>query len=385
MRLWFFVAGGVFALAIAQPARAQGEPSIMDWRIIQPQVQPSRAAPQTYRARRRYDAPRLQFHDDPTLGLYLPDMRLTTPAEAPPARTRIAVIGDSLADALASGMIADPGMAGELDIRPKTISASGLVRDDFHDWPQTAVALLRETPPPAALVVMLGLNDRQPIRAGGASLEPLGEAWRAAYLARVDALIQTARSARIPLIWVGLPPMRSQRLSTELATINDLIRTRVNAASETFVDVFDGFADPAGGFAATGPDVIGDTVRLRGPDGIHFSPAGQRKLAFFVERPLRRRIGDVASLAAPFPAIPPSPATPGHIALPPPDPATATPPVIRQRDAIGETRPIAPAVSGVTLIDRNATPPADPATRSLFDRGLSPAPRPGRSDDFRWR
>ncbi|MFN3483173.1 MAG: DUF459 domain-containing protein [Rhabdaerophilum calidifontis] len=375
-------------------ARAESEPSVQPWRVISlPRAQPQRAAPQTYRPRRRYDRPGLApaFPEDWTLGLVMPPV--TAPdagtAGAAPAipdslKPQVLVIGDSLADALVAGFEADPAAKADLLFRHKSISASGLVRGDYHDWPKTLAALLAETPKPAALVVMLGLNDRQPIRAGDQTLEPLSEPWRDAYRKRIDAIIDRAQQARVPLVWVGLPVMRSPRLSAELAMLNEMIRERVTAVGETFVETFDGFSDQAGGFTASGPDIIGDIVRLRGPDGIHFSPAGQRKLAFFVEKPLRRRLGDRPG-AEPQPAMATLPVAPGAGQIPAVAPPPLPAPAIRLRDPIGEMRPLSPPASAATLTSRRSNPPADPATRDLFDRGLAPEPRPGRADDFRWR
>lgn len=375
----------------AASLRAEGDPSVQSWRIIAPapRAAPTQRAPaQTYRARRRYDAPRPRYPDDSTLGLHMPDITITMPTLPDTARTKIAVIGDSLADALAAGMEADPALKADLAIRAKTVSASGLVRDDFHDWPKTVTSLFAENPGFAALVVMVGLNDKQVMRTGDATLEPLTEPWREAYRKRIDAVIQAAQVARVPLIWVGMPIVRAPKLSTDLASFNEMIRDRVTASGETYVDIFDGFADQSGGFTATGPDVIGDIVRLRGADGIHFTPAGQRKLAFFVEKPLRKRIGETqpAEASASVASLPTGvPASPPEIAVPTPAPSAISIPIARPRVEIGEIRSLVSTTSASTLIGRQAKPIEDPATRDLFDRGLSPAPREGRSDDYRWR
>lgn len=396
MRPWSIpalLAGVCAAIGAAAPhsARAESEPGVQPWRVLTqpaPRAAPIRQPSQTYRARRRYDRA-VEYPDDWTLGLIMPPLAIpeaslaATPEEQ---RIRILVVGDSLADALVAGLAADPTLAGDLMVRHKTVSASGLVRDDFHDWAKVVPDLLAERQPLAALVVMLGLNDRQPIRAGGESFDPLSDAWREAYRKRVDAIIEQARAARVPLVWVGLPPMRAQKLSTELAQINAMIRDRVTSAGETFIETFDGFADEAGAFTATGPDVMGDNVRLRGPDGIHFSPSGQRKLAFFVERPLRRRLSERPGSivpAQPAVATPSASGNPTTISLP--VPAAAPPPAIKLREAIGATRPIAPATTANALIGRAPEPLQDPVTRDLFDRGLAPEARPGRADDFRWR
>lgn len=374
----------VAGLLSAQPLQAESDPSVQSWRIVAPtpRAAPAQRAPaQTYRARRRYDAPRPRYPDDSTLGLHMPDIAVTMPAVPDTARTKIAVVGDSLADALASGMEADPSLKAELLIRAKTVSASGLVRDDFHDWPKAIAGLIAENPGLAALVVMVGLNDKQVIRAGEATLEPLGDPWREAYRKRIDAVIQAAQVARVPLIWVGMPIVRAPKLAADLAEFNDMVRDRVTASGESYVDIFDGFADQSGNFTATGPDVIGDIVRLRGPDGIHFTPAGQRKLAFFVEKPLRKRIGETQ----PAEAVATLPASPQGIAIPAPAPSVIAIPIARPRAEIGEMRALVSTTSASALLGRQAKPIEDPATRDLFDRGLSPAPREGRSDDYRWR
>lgn len=397
------LAWACLVLAPALPLRAEGDSSVQSWRIIQaaPRVAPAQPG-QTYRARRRYDTPRNLYPDDATLGLVLPEITVALPDPAEGTRPRILVIGDSMADALAAGMNADPAIKADLALFPKTVSSSGLVREDYHDWPKTLREMVSATPDAAAILVMIGLNDRQAIRSGETSLEPLGEAWLEAYRQRVDTIIRLAQEARVPLVWVGLPVMRSPRLSQDMATLNALIRDRVTQAGETFVETYESFADGSSGFTATGPDVIGDIVRLRGPDGIHFTPAGQRKLAFFVEKPLRLRIQDrlnaaAAQVTAPLAAPPSTPgeaiaSLPAGIVPPPaermitiPAPVAAPPAVIRQRPEIGEIRPLSVQNSASSLAASQAPAIADPVTRDLFDRGLAPEPRTGRADDFRWR
>jgi hypothetical protein len=365
------------------------EASVMNWRASLPKqrVAPvARRPTQTYRARRRYDPPRLKL-DDAELGLTLPDLAITAPAPPDSARTKIALIGDSIAEALVAGLEADPGFQSELVLRHKTVSASGLVRDDYHDWPRALAAIIAENPDLAALVIAVGLNDRQPLRLNGQSLEPLSEPWREAYRARIDAVIAAAQKAKLPLFWVGLPIVRAPRLSADFVSINQMVRERVTAGGETYIETYENFADETGAFTATGPDIIGDQVRLRAPDGIHFTPAGQRKLAFFVDRPLRRRIADKLApkdnpAIAALPATPDAPG-PREVTISLPAPATLSLP--KARPEVGETRPLFDASSATSLIGRSAPPASDPATRDLFDRGLSPEPRAGRSDDYRWR
>ncbi len=384
-------------LAVAPPNRAIAEESVMNWRAALPQQARPRPEAPTYRARRRIEvAPRYQ--DDAALGLHMPALKLDVPILADPNAPLIAILGDSLADALHFGFDGDSGLKSAYRLLHRTSSASGLVREDYFSWPKTIGTLLAEQRDITALVIMIGLNDRQVIRAGDQVLEPLSEQWREDYRKRVDAILTLARDAKVPVFWVGLPLMRSPKLSEDLMALNTLIRERVAIFGQTYVDIVDAFADASGGFSATGPDVIGDNVRLRGADGIHFTPAGQRKLAFFVDRALSRLPNErpqpaVSTLPAPVPI---APSVPNPVPQPVPVrlPSTLGPNwnaapggivIAPMRPAVGEVRPVSPPRQANTLADRPAPAYGDTVNRNLFDRGLPPAARPGRSDDYSWR
>ena len=73
-----------------------------------------------------------------------------------------------------------------------------------------------------------------------------------------------------------------------MALINDIIRERSYIGGVKFVDTWSGFTDQLGAFSAYGPDLTGQSKRLREPDGASFTARGNRKLANFVEIILRR-------------------------------------------------------------------------------------------------
>ncbi len=74
-------------------------------------------------------------------------------------------------------------------------------------------------------------------------------------------------------------------------------------AGATYIDVWEAFADEAGQYSAIGPDINGQTVRLRAADGVHFTKAGARKLAHFVEPEIRRNLDEVQPNTAPTPNL----------------------------------------------------------------------------------
>ena len=92
----------------------------------------------------------------------------------------------------------------------------------------------------------------------------------------------------MPVFWVGLPSVRGSRATSEMVYLNDLYRGRAEKAGITYVDMWDGFVDEAGNYNNYGPDFEGQTRRLRSGDGVHFTRAGARKLAHYVEREIRR-------------------------------------------------------------------------------------------------
>jgi hypothetical protein len=386
---------GLSGLVDDQAAKAQE--NVMDWRASLPRVQPARRTAPAYRPRRRTDAV-VRYPDDSSLGLHMPALRVDLTIPPDPTAPKLAIIGDSLAEALAFGFEGDASIKSAYQLIDRTRSASGLVRDDYFDWPKTLAALLAEHTDLSAVIIMIGLNDRQGLRVGDVTHEPLSDPWREEYRKRIDAILTLMREARVPLVWVGMPMMRAPKLSTELASINAMIRDRVSVFGQHFVETADAFSDASGAFSATGPDVIGDIVRLRGPDGIHFTPAGQRKLAFFVDRPLRRITGDrstpaIASLPQPVSPLPL--AAPGAIATPQVQvPGTFTAPSIVLRDAIqlgpvrapvGERRALGEIRQAGSLLNAGTPTYGETANRNLFDRGLAPDARPGRADDHGWR
>ncbi|WP_075217787.1 SGNH/GDSL hydrolase family protein [Mongoliimonas terrestris] len=199
----------------------------------------------------------------------------------------VLVLGDALAAGLASGL--DVAFADTPDVRFESISEpeAGLAATDPVDVRQALEARLTAADPPDAVVVMLGLDDRRPILVDGIDAEFRTRPWETVYRARVKALIAAARAKSIPVFWVGLVPTADVALITDFAYLDELFRQEAEANAAVYVDVWNAFADAAGGFTPTGADVEGQSRQLRLKDGIGFTKSGNRKLAFFVEQEVR--------------------------------------------------------------------------------------------------
>lgn len=202
----------------------------------------------------------------------------------------IRVFGDSLSGGLHKGLMEAFADIPTLKVEGFDKASSGLVRYDFFDWYKAASeAISQEGQRTDAVVMMIGLNDRQDMRLPTGTLQLFSDEWVAAYKARIAALTNLFVERNIRVYWVGLPPVGTSQLTRDFAIFNEYYRDVAITAGAAFIDVWTPFLDPeTGKYSSYGPDLEGTRRQLRGSDGLHFTRAGNRKLAFFVERDIRR-------------------------------------------------------------------------------------------------
>ncbi|HEY2137777.1 MAG TPA: SGNH family hydrolase [Xanthobacteraceae bacterium] len=356
----------------------------------------------------------------------------TRKADAAPL-TSVVVLGDSMADWLAYGLEQAAAESPDIGILRRHRTLSGLIRADvkndprgeYPDWPQAAREILNAEKP-NFIVMMIGLNDRRPIKekapaktagtpaapaaatapapsaapadAEAATDEPPAEPpvaaaepepatpgmvtyefrsdkWTESYIRRIDDTIAALKSKNVPVLWVGLPPIRNTKASADLSYLNDLFRSRAEKAGITYIDTWDGFVDEAGRFVMQGPDFEGQIRRLRSGDGTHFTQAGARKLAHYVEREIQRGLMAHATPVAlpPEEPVPQQPvARPGNAAIP--------------RPLAGPVMPLTTAAEEDELVGgasaRQVT--VDPIAARVLVRGEQTSAPAGRADDFAW-
>jgi len=349
--------------------------------------------------------------------------------ETPPTDT-VVIVGDSLADWLGYGLDELYADQPEIGVERKIRATSGLVRYDARnetlDWPQMIKDTLANEKP-NAIVVMLGLNDRVPLRdknppapnakrAGeaaqsansaanpaaaqppqdktaapvdsegpspavaqgdtqrpvpGSSYEFHTDQWATLYAKRIDDMINALKSKGVPIVWVGLPAVRGTKSTSDMSYLDELYRERAEKAGIAYVDIWDGFVDDQGRYAVQGPDFEGQIRRLRTADGVHFTKSGAVKLASYVDHELRRVMSShVAPVALPAPEAAPKSGTVGA------------------RPDVGPVLPLSTneAESGdlAGAAGRSNQALSDPTAAKVLNRG-DPLPAPAdRADDFSW-
>jgi hypothetical protein len=355
-------------------------------------------------------------------------------------QTHVVVMGDAMADWLAYGLELAAAESPDIGITRKHKTISGLIRTevkndprgDHPDWPQAARDILAAEPA-NFVVFMLGLNDRKAFREAAAAKKPAEAAkdpakatvkpaaparpgddtqddaeqtpaeapaaiaepepeparpgatashefrsdrWVELYTKRIDDTIAALKSKNVPVFWIGLPPIRGTRSSSDAGFLNELYRSRAEKAGITYIDVWDGFVDEAGRYVNFGPDFEGQRRRLRTDDGVYFTKAGARKLAHYVEREIQRAMVTRATpVALPVPDEPTTPQTP----------ARGTPGVTT-RPLAGPVMPLNASRDSDELLGAG-TPHqsiSDATASKVLVKGEPVAAPAGRSDDFVW-
>jgi uncharacterized protein len=353
--------------------------------------------PQQQQARPRIVVqPRRIIHQAPVVVGDAPSL----PREEP--HTFVVTMGDSLGELLGQGL--EEAFADTQDIKVvrRAKSDTGLVRADFYDWGKVARELLAGDQKVSVGVMLLGINDRQAIRDGDATLEPLSEKWRERYAARIDEIAAAFAEKRVPLVWVGAPPMQNSRLSADLVTLNDIFRQRIERSGGTYVDLWEAFVDSENRYSASGPDYTGQLSRLRTTDGIHFTKAGSRKAGHFVHVAIKRLI-DTGAAPTAIVALPsqdagipvPMELRSGGIeevinrmvGLVPPDQAVPVIPVKPLAGPILQLTAPATAKDGILMTSLAAARGQGPLAQEIartFAGGALQQPKPGRADEFKW-
>jgi hypothetical protein len=360
--------------------------------------------------------------------------------------TPILVLGDSMADWLGYGLEQTYADSPDIGILRRHKTNSGLIRTEikndrngeYPDWPQSARELIATTKPKFVLM-MVGVNDRRQLReitqapqhaapkpaaapaapqsqdAAGTEEDKLAgddkpqaaapspppppapapaapvvknldfrsDAWGEAYSRRIDEAIAALKTSGVPVFWVGLPPLRGQKASGDISYLNDLYRGRAEKAGIIYIDVWDGFVGEEGNYVQYGPDVEGQTRRLRTGDGVYFTQAGAKKLAHYVQREIQRWLsGRPVALAVPEEPKETKESKESRVEAG--APAKSGP---RARPMSGPAVPLSAerAVEADDLLGAsNRQPAGDAIAAKVLVQGESlPAPA-GRADDFAW-
>ena len=291
-----------------------------------------------------------------------------------PDARKVVVFGGTLSKGVASGLDAEFAEDPTVEVVDRSRPGSGLADLATYDWPAVIDDYL-QTNPSDFVVVMFGLDDRRGIDIEGQEVEFRSTPWETTYLDRIRTVLQVLEDRRKRSYWVGLPPMKVTALSIDMEYMNGLIRDQIPDRRTEYVDIWDSFLTEEGRYSSFGPDVNGIRRRLRPEAGVTFTRSGNRKLAFFVAREIRR----IVSQEIPVSALPDGLTEEEINAIRRPDPASSKIRIISLNSP-------SPGFDEDLIPDGSVGPPAnqnDPARDRLLEGRQIRAQR-GRVDDFQW-
>lgn len=203
----------------------------------------------------------------------------TATATPPPRRAitaaaplRIYVAGDSIVYGFAE-VLAETAPTPRLIATVGDVhSASGLSDPTFFDWPARMRAAMANTPPPEAVVFMVGANDGITLRTPAGEIVYGSAAWKEEYARRAAEIMDIVGQRGTRLYYIGQPVMRESKQSRIADDIN--VAVAGEAAKRPWVIYVDSWSllvDQNGEYSTFLVDANGERVKARADDGIHLT------------------------------------------------------------------------------------------------------------------
>ncbi|MEM8796508.1 MAG: hypothetical protein AAGE61_13145, partial [Pseudomonadota bacterium] len=228
-----------------------------------------------------------------------PVVREAAPAAAPvittlpkiPEANRVLILGDLTASVIAAGLTDAYKRTPSVAISPRISPDVAIAGDDFYNWLDASdFTFVGERV--KAVVVALGTNDRTNMLTPSGRIAFGTDEWRRAYVRRLVDVAAQLQLLRIPVIWVLPVPVLDNRGTQQAITIGEFQRSTVEPFNFRIVDVVGGFTNDEGEYRQSGASLEGSRVLLRLNDGIGFTKAGQKKLAYYVRREIDQILDD---------------------------------------------------------------------------------------------
>jgi hypothetical protein len=200
---------------------------------------------------------------------------------------RFIVVGDGLARGLGAGLERLTDLDPRFEVVNRFNEASGVTRPEVYNWPEAIPKILKSSKFDA-VVLLMGVNDLHPVKAGEVRYELATPEWSAAYKANVDKILSSITLNGARAYWVTLPPMQNAEFEAQMQMISGLQRERVVTGGHALIDIRPALLTPEGGFMIGDIDPKGKARRLRAKDGITFSRQGNDYLANLVLGAIRK-------------------------------------------------------------------------------------------------
>lgn len=287
---------------------------------------------------------------------------------------RILVIGDAMAGGLGAGITRMAAGDDSFEVTSRFNESSGITRPDIYDW-ASSIPKIMDGKNFNAVVVLIGMNDRQDIRTDTGQLTFNTPEWIKAYQTNIDAIAEALKAQNVKVLWLGEPPMGEATYDADMKAVTALQKDRVTAKGLSFIDTRPLLLASDGSYMDFGPDDTGEMKKLRQRDGVTFLKQGNNKFGQLILAAIKNEAN----------GTPPAVESPPVAAV---VPVPLNNPVFGQADANGvaviqDLKDVLVAANTPTL-QTTVTTPSAPATAAekLFTQGEAAIAPLGRFDDF---
>jgi hypothetical protein len=184
-----------------------------------------------------------------------------------PQHQSVIIAGDSIPEDLGpmiTRTLDGPLFSGHTESHPIT----GLVRDDYFDWPAAAAKIAAEHPD--TVIMLIGGNDNQPITLpSGTHLPPASVAWDTEYARRAGLVMDALRRGGVHHVyWLTMPTTDLPGMNGAVAAMGQAIKAAAKGRSGVIVYDTDVLLGANAG-----------TPVAHQPDGIHLSTLGSQMIS----------------------------------------------------------------------------------------------------------
>lgn len=166
--------------------------------------------------------------------------------------------------------------------------STGLAYPKLFDWPATIEQTFANDKNVKLLIILVGANDPwdfpDPVTPKGVPyLKFQTPAWEKVYLERVNRIVQAADKAGAKIIWLGIPHMKRSVLNEQMNYLDKLLTTELHQTKSNvlWLNIRDLLSDGEKVYRDT-IVLDGTPVKIRTPDGIHFTVRGQQFMADYI-------------------------------------------------------------------------------------------------------
>lgn len=189
-------------------------------------------------------------------------------------------VGDSLMQGVAPRVRQSLYKSENIDGVDLSKQSTGLAYPKFYNWPQVVEETLNQDSAIKVVVVYMGANDPWdfPVPGRKQYLRFKKADWERAYRERVQKIILSAYQHQLPVIWLGAPCMRKEKLHQDMVYLNTIYQSEMKKFNGTYIPTSDllGCSDEEyNAYVETDEG----SRKVRTNDGIHFTPTGQRRIA----------------------------------------------------------------------------------------------------------